>query len=141
MIYNLWAEASVNLQLFKHYLIEHSGLAKDALHIYAGLLLFIGVRLVWRRRGGWVLGWLTALAVALLVERMDMRSEYMDANLQPDSAHWHDIWNTMFWPTVLLLVGPWLQPQPKPVAETSSDVVAEPSGDHANQRLEEPATI
>jgi hypothetical protein len=43
------------------------------------------------------------------------------------------VWNTMVWPTVLLLVGRWLQPQPKPKLE--------PSGDLADQPLKEPPTI
>jgi hypothetical protein len=119
-----WAHAPRNLQLFKEFMIAGTGLSKDALHVYAGLLLFLGVRMVWRRRGGWVLGWLTALAVAMLVEYIDMQTENIEANLQPDSAHWHDVWNTLFWPTVLLLIGRWLQPRPKlsPAVETSGDL-------------------
>lgn len=128
----LWAEAPRTLQLFKEYAIGATGLSKDALHVYAGLLLFLAVRMVWRRRGGWVLGWLAALSVALLVEWLDMRTEYIEANLQPDSAHWHDIWNTMFWPSVLLLLGPRLQRRPR---------TGPASGDHADEAFEQPAPV
>jgi hypothetical protein len=127
-----WAEAPRNLQLFKIMMMDGTGLAKDALHVYAGLILLIGVRLGWRRRGGWVLGWLAALVVALAVEAIDMRAEDLGGRLQPDNAHWHDIWNTMFWPTVLLLVGPRLQPKPK-VEEAD-----ETSGDFADEALHDP---
>ena len=34
-------------------------------------------------------------------EWLDMTVEASDAAVQPDAAHWHDIWNTMFWPAVL----------------------------------------
>jgi hypothetical protein len=131
---NHWIQvAPVKLQLFKQYMVDHTGLAKDALHIYAGLAIILGVRLIWRRRGGWLLGWLLALGVAVMVELLDRRAEYAEANLQPDPEHWHDIWNTMFWPTVLLFVGRWLQPRPR--------VSAEPSGDLADQPLEQPPTV
>jgi hypothetical protein len=127
-----WLEdAPLHLQLFKQYMVDATGLGKDALHVYAGLILFIGVRLIWRRRGGWVLGWLAALAAALIVEWLDIRTEIAEANLRPDAEHWKDIWNTMFWPTVLLLVGPWLQPRPKAAEEARS-------GDLADNALHNP---
>ena len=51
--------------------IETSGLAKDALHIYFGLALFLAVRLVWRWRGGWLVAWLAVLAMACGGEWLD----------------------------------------------------------------------
>ena len=97
--------------------IDASGLAKDALHIYFGLALFLAVRLVWRWRGGWFVAWLAVLFMACGGEWLDMTAEAGKSAIQPDTAHWHDIWNTMFWPTVLLLVGRWLQPKAKPAAD------------------------
>ena len=94
-------------------LLDATGLAKDALHVYFGLALFLTVRLLWRRRGGWGIAWIAVLALAVGVEWLDMRAESARGALQPDQAHWHDVWNTMFWPTMLLLCGRWLQPQPK----------------------------
>jgi hypothetical protein len=129
----LWADAPRYLQLFKEYMIATTGLSRDALHIYAGLLLFLGVRIIWRRRGGWVLGWLVALAMALAVEWLDMRSEYLERNLRPEAEHWHDIWNTMFWPSVLLLLGPWLQPIAKPKLEPSGDLADQTFHDSGEQ--------
>lgn len=117
----------------KLYLLDLTGLAKDALHIYAGMAMFIAIRLIWRRRGGWLLAWTATLFLALGVEYMDMRNDGQIGMLQPDPEHWHDIWNTMVWPTVLLLVGRWLQP--KPVGDNSE------SGDLADQPFEEPATV
>jgi hypothetical protein len=129
----LWDSAPVDLQTFKQHMIDATGLGKDALHIYAGLLLFIGVRLVWRRRGGWVLGWLAALAAAVIVEYLDIRAEIVEANLRPDAEHWKDIWNTMFWPSVLLVLGPRLRPRPKLVTEKSGDLADQPLHDADEQ--------
>ena len=129
----LFGYTPLDFQQFKSVAIDATGLAKDALHIYAGMALFLGIRLLWRWRGGWVLAWLAVLAMACTVEWIDMKAEGAVNALQPDAAHWHDIWNTMFWPTVLLLVGRWLQPQPK--------LNTEMSGDLADQAFEEPTSI
>lgn len=123
------AQMSADYQAVKFGLLESTGLAKDALHIYFGLALFLVVRLVWRRRGGWLLAWLAVLVVAVGGEWLDLRGEALIGALQPDSAHWHDIWNTMFWPTVLALVGRWLQPTPAPAPAESADERAEGSGE------------
>ena len=115
--------------------IDATGLDKDALHIYFGLALFLSVRMIWRWRGGWFAAWLAVLVMACGGEWLDMAAEFSNAAIQPDAAHWHDIWNTMFWPTVLLLVGRWLQPRPKP------EVTEVASGDLADESLEEAPTV
>jgi len=112
--------------------IEATGLDKDALHIYFGMALFLVIRLAWRGRGGWVAAWLAVLAMACGGELLDMTAEYGGSAIQPDAAHWHDIWNTMFWPTVLLFVGRWLQPAPKAPAEAKPEL-----GEYAESRLEQ----
>ena len=113
----------------KSWLVTATDLSKDALHIYFGLALFMLVRLARRWRGGWVAAWLAVLVMACGGEWLDMTAEFSNAAIQPDAAHWHDIWNTMFWPTVLLLVGRWLQPVVQPRAEGS--------GEDAERRLEQ----
>ena len=113
--------------------IEATGLDKDALHIYFGLTLFLVVRFLWRRRGGWVIAWLAVLAMACGGEWLDLNAEISRSSIQPDAAHWHDIWNTMFWPTVLLLVGRWLQPRPDTPAGPAEAI----SGEDAERRLEQ----
>lgn len=125
----LFGYSPLDFQQFKVVMLGFTGLGKDALHIYAGMGLFLFVRLIWRWRGGWILAWLAVLAMACTVEWIDMRAEATNSALQPDAAHWHDIWNTMFWPTILLLVGRWLQPKPKT------------SGDLADESFEEPPSV
>lgn len=116
----------------KIWLVATTDLGKDALHIYFGLTLFLAVRLLWRRRGGWLAAWLAVLAMACGGEFLDMTAETSHAAIQPDAAHWHDIWNTMFWPTMLLLVGRWLQPQAR--REKTAEA---PLGEDAERGLEE----
>ncbi|NIJ38132.1 hypothetical protein FHR22_002835 [Sphingopyxis panaciterrae] len=125
----------------KRWLVTDSGLSKDALHIYFGMTLFILVRLLWRWRGGWVIAWLAVVAMACGGEYLDIAAEANRAAIQPDAAHWHDIWNTAFWPTLLMLVGRWLQPAPKapPPSPAATDAMpATSSGENAERRLEQP---
>ncbi|HKX89209.1 MAG TPA: hypothetical protein VJM13_08370 [Sphingopyxis sp.] len=114
----------------KTWLVTSTALSKDALHIYFGLTLFVAVRLLWRWRGGWLAAWCAVLAMACGGEWLDMTAEASRSAIQPDAAHWHDIWNTMFWPTVLLIVGQWLQPRARPAADGAS-------GEDAERRLEQ----
>jgi hypothetical protein len=130
MIFGL---SPLDFQQFKLDVIATTGLAKDALHIYAGLAIFLAVRLFWRWRGGWLVAWLCVLAVACGVEYVDMLNEHARDDMQPDASHWHDIWNTMFWPTVLVLVGPRLQPKPKPADAASSDFADKAAHDSGEQ--------
>ena len=137
------ATAPHDLQIFKVQALEFTGLGKDALHIYFGLGMFLLVRLLWRRRGGWILAWLAVLALALGVEWLDMRAEQAGDYLQPDKAHIHDVWNTMFWPTMLMLVGRWLQPKPKPKpkAETAVPDLSDLADQPLDQTSEQPPTV
>jgi hypothetical protein len=120
-------EASLTFQALKTQLLAATGLSKDALHVYLGLAMFLAVRLLWRRRGGWIAAWAAALALALTGEWLDLRGEAIRSALQSSSSHWHDIWNTMFWPTALLLVGRWLHPTPASPVAVSADESAQRS--------------
>jgi len=122
----IFGYAPMDFQRLKVFLLDETGLAKDALHIYAGMAIFIAVRLLWRWGGGWIAAWLAALALACGAEYLDLRTEFSNSALQPDREHWHDIWNTMFWPTVLMLVGRWLQPEAKPRTGASGDLADQP---------------
>ena len=115
----------------KNWLVASTQLGKDALHVYFGMALFLAVRLLWRRRGGWLAAWFAVLVMACGGEWLDLTAEVSRAAVQPDAAHWHDIWNTMFWPTMLLIVGQWLQPRAQPGAD------ADASGEDAERRFEQ----
>jgi hypothetical protein len=92
------------LQSAKFWLIEHVSLAKDALHVYVGLALFLGTALAFR----WPIRswkpWAVALAAALIGEIWDLRDSLAYHTRVNLWANWKDLWNTMFWPTALLLL-------------------------------------
>ncbi|MEG3123023.1 hypothetical protein [Sphingomonas sp. GB1N7] len=92
------------LQTAKLWLVQHVHLAKDALHIYVALGLFFGSALLfgWRLRS-WR-PWLVVLAAALIGEAWDIRDRHLGHISQNYDANLHDIWNTLFWPTVILLL-------------------------------------
>lgn len=129
-IASLFEERKLNI-------FDATGLDKDALHIYFGLALFLLVRLAWRWRGGWLIAWAAVLAMACGGEWLDMTAEVGRSSIQPDAAHWHDIWNTMFWPTMLLLVGRWLQPRPKAATDNEGGEATVTSGENAERSLEQ----
>lgn len=91
-------------QQTKLYLMAHLHLAKDALHIYVGLLVFFGVMLLFGWRARQWKPWLAVLIVALAGELWDLidATAYLS---HPDYwGHWHDIWNTLFWPSAIMLL-------------------------------------
>lgn len=92
------------LQSAKLWLVQHVHLAKDALHIYVALGLFFGSALLfgWRLRS-WR-PWLVVLAAALIGEAWDIRDRQIGNIPQNYGANLHDIWNTLFWPTVIILL-------------------------------------
>lgn len=91
------------LQAAKMAIMSLTSLSRDALHVHAGLLVFVLATAVFRNRPRSPWPWLLAMAVACGAEVLDavdgMRSY----------GHWwlrasvHDVANTMFWPTVLAL--------------------------------------
>lgn len=91
-------------QQAKLWLTSHSGLAKDALHVYIGLLiLLVAARLFKCRVGDWR-PLIVVIAFAVVGELWDARDVYV-VNIPLDlPANWHDIWNTVFWPAMLTLL-------------------------------------
>ena len=92
------------LQATKWWLVQNVHLAKDALHVYVALLVLFGSALLF----GWRLSswrpWLVVCAVAVIGEIWDIRDRYVGHVPQQFGANRHDLWNTMFWPTVILLL-------------------------------------
>lgn len=92
------------LQTAKLWLMDGTGLAKDALHIHVGLIVYLGSALIFR----WPLRawkpWLTALLAAAAGEAWDIRDRWANGVRPAPADHWHDIWNTMLWPSAMLLL-------------------------------------
>lgn len=115
-----------DVQLWKTIAVESSGLAKDALHVHVGLLIFFAVRMLWRGRGGTLAAWLVALAVTFGGEWVDTMNENASLTEVPMAAHIKDVWNTMLWPTLLALMWRWLPGMARRAPEAAS-------GDHAQR--------
>ena len=95
------------LQGTKLLLIGQLGLSKDALHVYVALTLFLGSTLLFRwRLSGWR-PWLLVIVAALIGEAWDLRDSLVHDTPVRLAANWHDVWNTAFWPTVLMLLARW----------------------------------
>jgi hypothetical protein len=94
-----------SFQQAKFWLVHHVDLAKDALHIYVALILFFGSMLLFRWRVGDARPWLVVLAAALLGEAWDLRDRLANGVGMDWAGHWKDIWNTLFWPSAILLLG------------------------------------
>lgn len=92
------------LQGVKLWLVGHAGLAKDALHIYVALALFFGSALLFR----WPLrSWKPLMVVVLAAmagEIWDLRDSRLYHTLINLRANWHDVWNTCFWPALMMIL-------------------------------------
>lgn len=133
---------TASYQAWKLMLVDESGLARDALHIHIGLAVFILTRVAWRWRGGWIAAWLVGLGFALAGEWFDWQGEAARGVTSVTADHIHDLWNTMLWPTMLAVIGPWLEPQRriKPKSATPSNkppATEPPSSENAEQPLEQ----
>jgi hypothetical protein len=85
-----------------------TGLPDSVLHLNAGMLILV-LAAVAMRRVPWSLGpWLTVLVAETLNETYDLLQTKYKTDEGNFAASWHDMWMTMLWPTVILLVFPWL---------------------------------
>lgn len=91
------------VQSSKLAIVAATGLAKDALHIYTGMAVFLLV-LLWRRCSRSLLPLLVVVMVAVAGELLDRRDDIASLGRWRWKASVHDIVNTMFWPAVLTLL-------------------------------------
>lgn len=97
-------ESALHFQAAKLALGDLFGLGKDALHVYVGLAIYLLTAVLFRLplRDLRLLGAVFLAAVA--GELLDL-FEYVSPGAPPRwASNWHDIWNTMFWPTILCLL-------------------------------------
>ncbi len=82
------------------------GLSPDAMHVHVSILLLLFFALVTRRRLYNPLPWVLLLVVELTNEFIDMNQPWGSVESNWPASR-HDILNTMFLPTVLILVLRW----------------------------------
>ncbi|WP_324749440.1 hypothetical protein SH591_12735 [Sphingomonas sp. LY54] len=88
-------------QSAKLFLVETTDLSKDALHIYVGLGVMLLVVIVLRKS---LADWRPLAAVALAAvagEVWDVIDTLSHGGTPRWSLNGKDVWNTMFWPTIL----------------------------------------
>lgn len=118
---------------YKMWLVENVGLTNDAMHVHAAFLLMLVSAIILRRRPDSIWCWLVVLIAELFNEYADMKGVAPgEATIQ---ASLHDIYNTMFWPTIFLLLGRFLFPPRKKEKKVEDAQVV--SGDLADQPFEE----
>lgn len=90
-------------------LVYATGLEKDALHIYAGVSIYLLCLLIFRRytvRSG-VLALLITTAIALMAEVLDLRYTFMANGQLNWAASLHDLINTCLLPYTLFALSKW----------------------------------
>jgi hypothetical protein len=93
-----------DLQSVKLAIIAALGLSKDALHVYVGLAVFLLTALALQRSLRSLLPWTAVVVVAFAGELFDALDDLRSLGHWRWSASIHDIVNTLFWPTALLLL-------------------------------------
>ena len=91
-------------QSLKMDIVGLTGLSKDALHVYLGLVAWLLAAALLRRSITTLRPWLAVLVVAIGIECFDAFDDWVDLGHWRYRASLHDIVNTMFWPTVLALL-------------------------------------
>ncbi len=120
---------------YKIWLIDTVGLTNDAMHVHGALLILCVSAILLRRRPDSPWCWLSVFLAELFNEYADLRGA-APGEATIDAAL-HDIYNTMFWPTVILILGRFLFPR------KNRDVVnpAAPSSDLPQQPLEQATSV
>lgn len=91
-------------QATKLAIMHFTGLSKDALHVYVGLIVFLSVAVLLNKPLRFTIPWLSVLLVATLGEVVDRHDDMVMLGYWRITASIHDVVNTLFWPTVFLIM-------------------------------------
>lgn len=92
------------VQSIKLAIVAAAALSKDALHIYVGLAAFLLAVAVLRKPLRSIVPWLVVVGIAVAGELFDMHDDIATLGHWRWGASLHDVINTIFWPTTLLLL-------------------------------------
>lgn len=120
---------------YKTRLVDFVGLTNDAMHIHGSILILFVSAIVLRRRPDSIWCWLIVFVAELFNEYADLKG-LAPGEATIDAAI-HDLYNTMFWPTIILLLGRLLFP--RRVKGPNEDQAQ--SGNLADQPFEQPAPV
>ncbi|MEK9210801.1 hypothetical protein [Sphingomonas sp. 2378] len=86
-----------------------TGLPDSTLHVHAGMAILVLTALVMRRKPWDWRCWLTVLVIETVNEAYDLLQPFYPTDEGNLPASWSDMWETMLWPTVILLTFAWLR--------------------------------
>jgi hypothetical protein len=117
---------------YKSWLSLASGLSDDVLHISAGMALLVLFAFLLRRAPWHWLPWLGAAVLEVANETYDLTQTSYPTGEGNVPAALHDLWMTMLWPTVILLIFPRLvrraeAVQPSAAAEVVATAEPDPT--------------
>src|SRR6218665_191639 len=95
--------AAMNYTHLKDLISQYTGLEKDALHIHAALFIYILVAFLVRKSPRSALPWLAVFVIELANEAHDVWDNWGAPAGWIVGESGKDLWNTMLWPTVLLI--------------------------------------
>ncbi len=130
-----WLQQLAELWIgYKTQLVGFVGLTNDAMHVHGSILILFVSAIILRRRPDSIWCWLIVFAAELFNEYADLKGQApgeasIDASL-------HDLYNTMLWPTILLVAGRFLFPRAQKRTPERRQ-----SGDFADQAFEKPTAI
>lgn len=85
----------------KELLLGSFGLSNDAMHVHVGLVLYLGMLLVLRGKGGLWLPTVLLVAMSLVAEVFDILSLLAVRSTIDPMESVRDVGSTLFWPLVL----------------------------------------
>ena len=91
-------------QTIKLLIISITGLSRDALHIYTGLITMFTAALILRRPLWTIVPLVMVLLVCVLGETIDMYDDIAFRGYWKWGSSLHDFLNTLFWPTIIFLL-------------------------------------
>ena len=91
-------------QAVKAAIVTFTDLGRDALHVYVGLAALILSAGMLRKSLRSLLPWFIVAAIAVAAELLDLRDDMARNGIPRWGASLHDIVNTLFWPSVILLL-------------------------------------
>lgn len=93
-----------SFQTIKLIVIAVTGLSRDALHIYTGLITMFVAALILRRPLRSIVPLVMVVLVCALGETIDMYDDIAFRGYWKWNSSLHDFLNTLFWPTLIFLL-------------------------------------
>jgi len=90
-------------QLIKIHVLSFFHLSKDASHIYIGLIIFFLYVFLFRKSFRSLKTLIPVLLLSVGMELLDLRDDFNSFGHFRWSASLHDILNTLFWPSFIVL--------------------------------------